>query len=842
MINASLRLKLLLLCILLVMFTTAGISTMYYVLMKREAQRESRQRIRIAFDLTLDDLERQRNVIKKRVVDFFQRETRLGSLMYLYAREVSPENPRRPVGVHLVKAAEELTRFGWMIEPDRILVYGADRELLLLYDKEGRQSHVGGYVFSATGKAYLPMDDPELQDKILDVTNNNANDTRHLAIASKVPFPENPLPEGIPARAEQEIPPTMQTGVFQAGGKFGYRLVIPISSLNRMVGMLIADVFYTQEMIAHYAKLSKADLNMFAGTQFSIGTLPAQAALSSQTRLSCDDLLKEGNQFEMLSLKIGAQVYYQGQCAFTAQHEVVGAMTVSLSQQIEQQAISRMLTAILTNSLIVFGLLSIAVSIAVQVLFARPIEQLMQVMKEMETGNFDAEARIASHDEFEKLARAFNAMGARLKESFSKREQLMRTLAEERNLLRILIDNMPDFIYVKNAQSQYLAMNQASMTSFRIRTLAEMVGKTDADFLPADLAEKFLNDERAIMRNGEGLINLEEAARNNLTGEPMWLLTTKIPFRNSQGEVAGLVGISRNITELKLTQQRLQRLNEELEQRVKERTTALERANQEILALNAQLTDENLRMSAEMELARRIQTSLLPPLAREVHPDFEISAVMLPAEEVGGDYYDIVYAKNGDLWLAIGDVSGHGVTPGLIMMMAQTVHSTITTQMDVSPKGVVIATNEMLYQNVHERLRAEQHMTFTTLKYLGGGVFRHAGAHLDLLVHRCAANACELIDTPGVYLNFVEDISEMTVESSFTLAIGDTLILYTDGLTEARNAADKIFDVTRFKESIERHAALSPAALRDAIMQDVLAWSGGIREDDMTLVVVRRVK
>ena len=245
-------------------------------------------------------------------------------------------------------------------------------------------------------------------------------------------------------------------------------------------------------------------------------------------------------------------------------------------------------------------------------------------------------------------------------------------------------------------------------------------------------------------------------------------------------------------------------------------------------------------LGREMELARQIQTAILPKQLE--HDELDIEAVMLPAEEVGGDYYDIVYVKNGALWLAIGDVAGHGMTPGLIMMMAQAVHATITTQMDASPKGVVVATNEILYKNVHERLRAEQHMTFTTLKYFGNGLFRHAGAHLDLIIHRRAANTCELIDTPGVYLNFVEDISEMTEEASFTLDLGDTLLLYTDGLTEAAAPDGALLPMERFLEIIRSHAEQAPAAMRDAIMQDVLAWSGGVRDDDMTLVVVRRVK
>jgi len=76
----------------------------------------------------------------------------------------------------------------------------------------------------------------------------------------------------------------------------------------------------------------------------------------------------------------------------------------------------------------------------------------------------------------------------------------------------------------------------------------------------------------------------------------------------------------------------------------------------------------------EMEIAKRIQTSLLPTI-RQVN-GFEVSAKMLPAQEVGGDYYDVIVTQRGELWVTIGDVSGHGVESGLIMMMTQTSVST----------------------------------------------------------------------------------------------------------------------------------------------------------------------
>jgi sigma-B regulation protein RsbU (phosphoserine phosphatase) len=249
---------------------------------------------------------------------------------------------------------------------------------------------------------------------------------------------------------------------------------------------------------------------------------------------------------------------------------------------------------------------------------------------------------------------------------------------------------------------------------------------------------------------------------------------------------------------------------------------------------------EQERLKHEMELARKIQTSLLPTLADDFHPDFHIAAAMLPADRVGGDFYDISYDRKGNLWVAIGDVSGHGVTPGLIMMMAQTVHATVTFNLDCDARGTVIRINEILYSNVHERLRESHFMTFTALKYLGQGQFQYAGAHLSLIVFRQKTGECELIRTNGIYLNFKKDISRATKNNGFCLDPGDVLILYTDGLTESQNPDGKMLDIGGFVNIVKRHVHRDPDAMKDMIMADVIKWCDNQRADDMTIVIVKR--
>ena len=245
-------------------------------------------------------------------------------------------------------------------------------------------------------------------------------------------------------------------------------------------------------------------------------------------------------------------------------------------------------------------------------------------------------------------------------------------------------------------------------------------------------------------------------------------------------------------------------------------------------------------LEREMALARRIQTSLLPATSKDVHPDLAIAAAMLPAKQVGGDFYDWVPDRSGGLWISIGDVSGHGLTSGLIMMMAQTIHSTVAANLDCDAAAAVARINEVLYLNVRQRLGETHFMTFTALKYLGCGKFQFAGAHLTMLAFRKKTGACEAIATQGTYLNFKPDISKTLKNGEFVLGPGDVLVLYTDGVTEARNERDEMLDLDGFVSIVERHALMETEEMKASIFAEVGAWCGGRRADDMTLVIVKR--
>lgn len=132
----------------------------------------------------------------------------------------------------------------------------------------------------------------------------------------------------------------------------------------------------------------------------------------------------------------------------------------------------------------------------------------------------------------------------------TERNQAEEALNKERNLLRTLIDNLPDYIYFKDTESQFITANKATVQIMNAQTLDNLIGKTDFDFYPEELANEYYSDEQRIIRSSRYLVDKEERLITS-AGEKRWLLTTKVPLRNSQGEIFGLVGIGRDITERK---------------------------------------------------------------------------------------------------------------------------------------------------------------------------------------------------------------------------------------------------------------------------------------------------
>jgi len=246
------------------------------------------------------------------------------------------------------------------------------------------------------------------------------------------------------------------------------------------------------------------------------------------------------------------------------------------------------------------------------------------------------------------------------------------------------------------------------------------------------------------------------------------------------------------------------------------------------------------RMARELEIAAQIQRALLPPTPS--HADFEFAGRMIPADEVGGDFYDVLSdpARNA-LWISVGDVSGHGVGAGLVMLMAQAAFAShFLRDSAEEPARVLRDVNALLCENISTRLRDDKYVTAQLLTYRGEGKFVCVGAHEWPIVYRAKTGRCEIVEAPGPWLGIVAELPDVPV-TALTVEPGDVLCLYSDGITEAQNAAGELFDLARMSAVLE--AALAKGSALDdvtrAVFDEVEEFSGR-HEDDWTLLLARR--
>ncbi|MEG4352602.1 AAA family ATPase [Microcoleus sp. LAD1_D3] len=287
--------------------------------------------------------------------------------------------------------------------------------------------------------------------------------------------------------------------------------------------------------------------------------------------------------------------------------------------------------------------------------------------------------------------------------------------------------------------------------------------------------------------------------------------------------------------------EKLEDYNRTLEQKVEDRTAQLAQANAEILSLNDRLKVENLRMSAELDVTRRLQQMILPQQQElESIEGLEIAAFMEPADEVGGDYYDVLN-HGGKATIGIGDVTGHGLESGVLMIMAQTAIRTLLVHNETDPVKLLQTVNQTLFDNV-ERMNCGKSMSLSLLEYRGDNILRLSGQHEEVIVVRSSGEV-EQIDTIelGFPIALEPDITDFIATTEIQLNSGDVVVLYTDGITEAFDMNQKEYGIEPMIELVALNREKSAAEIKQAIIDDVRRYIGEQKVfDDITLVVIKQ--
>ncbi len=268
---------------------------------------------------------------------------------------------------------------------------------------------------------------------------------------------------------------------------------------------------------------------------------------------------------------------------------------------------------------------------------------------------------------------------------------------------------------------------------------------------------------------------------------------------------------------------------------------SLRAANVKIADLNEKLKYENIHLTTELDVAKHIQTLVLPQKEEYSNfKDLDISCRMIPADEVGGDYYDTISFNDTGI-ITIGDVTDHGLHSGLIMMMVHTAIRALSQIEQNNIKRIFEIINKLLYDFRH-KTSDHRIMTLLILKYMGKGQFILTGQHESVIIISANGDIRDISSQDyGMYAGLEENVESYLDTLTFELKNDDIMILYTDGLTEAMNSNNVEFG----KEGII-NAALSVRkksadTIRSTIIKSCLIYMGHEKVyDDMSIMIIKK--
>jgi sigma-B regulation protein RsbU (phosphoserine phosphatase) len=410
-------------------------------------------------------------------------------------------------------------------------------------------------------------------------------------------------------------------------------------------------------------------------------------------------------------------------------------------------------------------------------------------------------------------------------EDITQRRQVEENLRHSEALYHSLVETLPQNIFRKDVEGRFTFGNQ-QFCKILGRKLEEVVGKTDFDFFPRELAEKYQRDDRRVMETGKPYDTVEEHQPPGR--DKMYVQVVKTPLYTADGAIMGLQGIFWDITQQRLAEEKIRRGN-----------VLLAQSREELRLKNAQM-EEDLRM------AREIQVTMLP----QQYPTFPRSAPpaqsalqfthrYLPAGSVGGDFFAVSALSDKEAGVFICDVAGHGVRSALVTAMVRALAE------ELEP----LATNpgrflSKLNSDLHAILRHAGTPMLTTAFYLvadwttGRMRYANAGHPKPLHVRRSAGAVAPLTNAQGQsqpVLGLTADAAYTTAEVN--LSPGDLVMLFTDGLFEVEGRQNELYSQALLIAGVQRRVQQPAAKLFDELLAEIKGFSADNSfADDVCLV------
>ncbi len=392
-------------------------------------------------------------------------------------------------------------------------------------------------------------------------------------------------------------------------------------------------------------------------------------------------------------------------------------------------------------------------------------------------------------------------------------------------LYHSLVETLPQNIFRKDLEGRFTFANQQFCRSLS-RTLDQIIGKTDFDFFPRELAEKYQRDDRRVLTTGQAYQTVEEHQPPG--GQKMYVQVVKTPLYGGDGQPLGLQGIFWDITQQRLADERIRRVNTLLAQSRKE------------------LRLRNLQMEDDLKMAREIQLTMLPqqypafPLPDAPRESaFQFTHRYLPTGSVGGDFFSVSALSETEAAVFICDVAGHGVRSALVTAMIRALVEELKS-VATSPGHFLTKLNDDLYAI----LKHTGTPMLTTAFYLVAdwrtGVLRYANAGHPKPLH-ISRNRQSVVPLTGLSgksqpaLGLFEAASYQT--SEVKLDPRDVVLLFTDGVYEVQDSANELYTQQLLVAAVEKRLQLPVSQLVDELLGEVQRFSAGTGfTDDVCLV------
>jgi sigma-B regulation protein RsbU (phosphoserine phosphatase) len=410
-------------------------------------------------------------------------------------------------------------------------------------------------------------------------------------------------------------------------------------------------------------------------------------------------------------------------------------------------------------------------------------------------------------------------------EDITQRRQAELDLRKSESLYHSLVETMPQNVFRKDLQGRFTFANQQYCQHYNCKQ-EDILGKTDFDFFPAELAEKYRRDDWRVMETGQTYEIIEE--HQPIGQKKSYIQVVKTPLFGEEGKIIGLQGIFWDITQQRLAEERVRRATAQLAQNRKE------------------LQTKNVQMEGELKMASEIQLAMLP----QVYPSFprhvtqagsafQFTHRYLPTGAVGGDFFTVSALSNNEASVFICDVAGHGVRSALVTAMIRALLEELKPFAN-QPGEFLTKLNRDLYSI----LRHAGTPLLTTAFYLVAdcqtGMMRYtnAGHPKPLHIRRTANTAVPLVNASGKSQPALGLFEQAVYETSqVTLAPKDLVMLFTDGLYEVQDAQQQLYSQDLLVTDVQRRAQLAASQLFDELLEQIRRFSAESRfADDVCLV------